>query len=65
MIHTTVSTFPLKGGNVAAFGVGGAVAAAHAVLTLRTAGEMGVAAGTTAAAVVGAGGAQPLPPFGG
>ena len=62
MIHTTVSTFPLKGGNVAAFGVGGA-AAAHAVLTLRTAGEMGVAAGTTAAAVVG--GAQPLPPFGG
>ena len=62
MIHTTVSTFPLKGGNVAAFGVGGAVAAAHAVLTLRTAGEMGVAAAgmTTPAAVVG--GAQPLPP---
>ena len=46
------STFPLKGGNVTAFGVGDAVAAAHAVLTLRTAGEMGMAAGTTPVAVV-------------
>ena len=53
----------IRGGMSPPSGVGGAVAAAHAVLTLRTAGEMGVAAGMTAAAVVG--GAQPLPPFGG
>ena len=45
MIHSTIATFPLEGGKVAAFVAGGAVAAAHAVLTLRTAGELGAVAG--------------------
>ena len=59
MIYASAAGHPVEGGRVAAFGVGAVATAAHAVLTLRTAGEMGLRAGGPPAPAAAAAGASP------